>query len=202
MTTHEWKDQLPKEVTGQKLRALSKTHLRSAKLAVNKSEGKNLCHKVPNSILTTAYNNTNDKRIKCDIVQFNYSTDNVFSSKKNTEHTEMEKRLRSDKYTQRDLNRKGGSILVAMEKMHCKYTVKTTAHVMKTIVNSGSGYCSVVASADMRIFNSSAVQTVIESARSWRDLIEQLEKLQGGTRVGRERDLELLLSVTALQLKY
>eukprot|EP00954_Amorphochlora_amoebiformis_P019442 1332724-Amorphochlora_amoeboformis.AAC.1 len=53
-------------VTGPKLRALSKTHLRSANLALNKSEGKNLCHKVPNSILTTAHNNTDDHTTRLD----------------------------------------------------------------------------------------------------------------------------------------
>ena len=64
---------LPDQVDGTKLRSLSKTKARSANLVDDVDfDDQELCHKVPNHILTLAYNTTSDPVIKSDMVKQNF----------------------------------------------------------------------------------------------------------------------------------
>jgi len=82
-------DELPMFVDGDKLRSLSKTS-RSACLAAVTYDDQQRCHRIPNEILVTAYNSTDDMRIKQEIVAFNYSKHNILASVNNKKHSDME----------------------------------------------------------------------------------------------------------------
>ena len=82
---------LPMLLDGAKLRQLSDTKKRAVRHCnQNLRSDQQKCHRVPNSILVNAYNETDDFRIKEEIVKFNYSHDNVFAGRNNKSHTRME----------------------------------------------------------------------------------------------------------------
>jgi hypothetical protein len=122
------------QTTPQKEKLTGK-EFRSASMSVlkNKTERKNsapeerqACHKVPNSILKNAYNNTKFKNVKEDLLDFGYSKENIFYSKNNSKHSKMERELAKETYTQSTIQQKGKSIQNALEKLHDKQTSSAT----------------------------------------------------------------------------
>jgi len=164
--------QLPDYVTGKKLRSLSDTNKRSVRhcnQTLRSDQQK--CHRIPNSILTIAYNNTDDQRIKRDIVKFNYSSDNIRAGTNNKQHSAMENAFirgnpTSSQYEQKKSMLK--SAIVNLDHYKKDYARKSVTHVLMTLVDVSSTYNSAVADLDKRDFNSKQVKKVIARARKHR----------------------------------
>jgi hypothetical protein len=155
-------------ITGAQLREMSKTASRSADLHSGcHFDDQQLCHKVPNSILTIAYNSTDDERIKKDIIAFNYSHDNIIASTNNSEHSKMERALKSNSANRAQFRQKSDMMGTALLKLHLynDYAFKTCAHIMRTIANESTQYKELVGLFDMRRFTSSQVKAVIRQCQ-------------------------------------
>ena len=160
---------LPDQVDGTKLRSLSKTKARSANLVDDVDfDDQELCHKVPNHILTLAYNTTSDPVIKSDIVKFNYSSDNIIKSTKNKDHSEIEMKFKNDdKVATADYNWKANSMATALEKMlkFDDYSFECVAHILSTMSTVSDNYLEFVGSLDLRVFHEDVVKKVVSEAR-------------------------------------
>jgi hypothetical protein len=154
------------KLTGKEFRSTSMSVLKNKTERKNSApEERQACHKVPNSILKNAYNNTKFKNVKEDLLDFGYSKENIFYSKNNSKHSKMERELAKETCTQSTIQQKGKSIQNALEKLHHKQTSSATTHVMKDMVKQGPGYVEIVAKLDKRKFNNSSEKKVIDDAR-------------------------------------
>jgi hypothetical protein len=173
-----WALDLPDKMDGKTLRSRSDTNLRNVNgtkmvRAGSNAKGKReLCHRLPNEVLTECYNTTEDLRIKQDIVKFNMSTDNIRRSGHNGDHTEMEKGLKSGDYYAKDFNRKQQQIERALENLHQydDYSDKGVTHILRTLKEFGPGYNRIVAELDKRKYSSNKdAKDLIQAARDEQD---------------------------------
>ena len=96
-------------------------------------------HKLPNSILSDAYNTTSYSNVQNDIIGVAHSSSNIMYSTNNPSHSQQENNLASDNYTQASVNQKGGSIENALENLHNEQSSSATTNVMREMRNSGEG---------------------------------------------------------------
>jgi hypothetical protein len=153
------------KLSGPEFRVESKSKSKNkSDRKINPPEGKEACHKIPNSILKDAHNNTTCKNVKKDLLDFAYSKDNIIYSENNDKHSEMERDLEKETYHQSSVNQKGGSFVKALENLHEKESSAST-HVMKEALKNGPGYVDIVSKMDKRTFNSPSEKKVIDKAR-------------------------------------
>ncbi|EFC36920.1 hypothetical protein NAEGRDRAFT_82098 [Naegleria gruberi] len=150
----------------QQFRQQSATENRSSNLKNNPTRSdQQSTHKIPNSILSDAYNNTSYSNVQNDVMSFAHSSSNIMYSSNNPSHSQMERNLATDNYTQASVNQKGGSIGNALGKMHHEQSSSATTNVMREMRNSGEGYNAVVAGLDKRTFNNPSEKQQIDIAR-------------------------------------
>jgi len=159
---------LPQTVTGPKLRQLSKTKMRSANLVRRVDyDDQKLAHKVPNEVLKEAYNSTDDICIKNDIVAFNYSSDNIFRSQNNNDHTRMERGFLSNKVSANDYESKAQMMDNALYKLsQQEYCAdKSIAWILKAMAKMSVTYREFVGSLKKTSYNAAQVKKAIDQAR-------------------------------------
>ncbi|KYQ94270.1 hypothetical protein DLAC_04569 [Tieghemostelium lacteum] len=123
------------------------------------------CHKVPNSILSNAFNNTLSQNVRVDLLAFGFSSGNIFYSGNNKSHSKQENDLKRDNFHQFSINNKGGQIITGLLNLHNMQSSSATTHVLRTMMNSGLGYAQIVANLDKRQFTNPSERQQIDIAR-------------------------------------
>ncbi|EFA78758.1 hypothetical protein PPL_08219 [Heterostelium album PN500] len=150
-------------VSSKQFRQQSATESRSIDLKNNPTrDDQESCHKIPNSILKESYNNTTSQAAKNDIMGHAHSTNNIFYSTNNNQHSQQEYNLQSDNYTQSSVYGKGGQIENSLYKLHHTQDSAATTNIMRTMINSGPGYTEIVANLDKRQFNNPSEKQQID----------------------------------------
>ncbi|KAG2382171.1 hypothetical protein C9374_005373 [Naegleria lovaniensis] len=150
----------------QQFRQLSATQSRSFSLKNSPPRPtQQSTHKIPNSVLSRAHENTSFKSVRRDLLGHAHSSSNIMYSSNNKAHSEMERNLSSNNYHSSSVRQKGGSIANSMKKLHSIQNSSATTHVMREMRHSGEGYNAVVASFDKRTFQNPSEKKQINIAR-------------------------------------
>lgn len=157
---------LPNTVTGTQLRYLSSAKSRSHCL-VKTRPSRERCHRVPNSLLTKAYNSTSNYAIKEDIVAFNYSSDNMFNGKNNGDHSRMERGFISGNISAQDFQRKSNMLTTALTRFFnsAKYSLDSFCHILHIMLAQSPTYRHFVSKLDLRVFNDDRIKSIVVSLR-------------------------------------
>ncbi|KAL9657276.1 hypothetical protein ABK040_011496 [Willaertia magna] len=160
----------------QKFRQQSATKSRSFNLKNSAPKPKQSTHKIPNAIMSKAYNNSKSNNVKKDIIGHAHSSGNIMYSSNNKNHSKMERDLANSKggngsggsnnnYKQSSVSQKGGSMETSLKKLREVQTSAASTQVLRTIRNSGDGFNAVVAGLDKRTFNKPSEKQQINIAR-------------------------------------
>ena len=129
-----------------------------------------LCHRVPNYILSKTYNAADSVRLKQQLLVFGFSSDNVFRGANNSKHTKMEQNFKFDRATYADKTAKGEMLMTGLTNLlndeHSRYLDPDAvcAAILETFINESFLYCEVVDALDKRSFNGDKTKLQIERA--------------------------------------
>jgi len=165
------KSQVPEKVDSSKqFRQLSDTKCRSANKKGDATyDDQQRCHRIPNEVLADVYNQTDDAIVKEQLLSFACSTDNMFNSTHNEDHSRMERGFMNGEISQSDFNQKSSIMETGLKNLmnseHKDYSSKTVATILSCMSNMSPDYKDFVANLDKRVFRDPQVKEVIDSAR-------------------------------------
>jgi len=191
----------PATIKGHQLRDMSETQKWGGTRRVGPNtrsqadaNPQNKCHRVENATLVRAYNSTTDESIKREIIKFNMSKDNCFHGSNNKAHTAMENAMRDGTASSEQFNRKADMLLSAISNLnHYKedYSVKTVAHILKTLKAESPLYNKVVADLKKSSFTHPDIKAQIDEARRQ----EEGKPTQGPSQAEEQEDRSLALAL-------
>ena len=141
-------DDLPAKVDNADMRSLSGKKTRFLPGCLENFIGKSdisrghRCHRVPNEILMSAYNSTEDMNLKKSIVEFSFSKFNAEFGRNNKDHSKMEKLFKNPRATTKFPNwgtRKSDQMNVSLGRLRDDggnlYHHKLLPHILTTMRN-------------------------------------------------------------------